>query len=328
MALGDLNGNGKLDAFIANRDASLGTYWPNRIYYNEGGGSFRVEDIPTSPLSDSGPSSGVALGDLDGNGKLDAFVSNGGTTLGINHIYYNKGGGNFDFVAIPESTKASDAVALGDLDGDGDLDAFVVNGYSNNEGSRIYVNNENDGSFRIVDLGNLAPANGIALGDLDGDGNLDAFVANGYNDEPNVVYINETVDFNITPASFDLEEADTSVANRKSIKVALGDLDGDGDLDAFVTNSGQMNRIYENDGKGNFRARDIDTSPLPDRSSRGVVLGDLDGDGDLDAFVTNTSHEANRVYTNDGKGNFRARDIDTSLLSGGNQSIGVALGQF
>ena len=60
--------------------------------------------------------------------------------------------------------------------------------------------------------------------------------------------------------------------DRYSAGVALGDLDGDGDLDAFVVNYGQANRIYINDGAGNFTVEDASDDA---NNSRGVVLGDL-----------------------------------------------------
>ena len=66
--------------------------------------------------------------------------------------------------------------------------------------------------------------------------------------------------------------------------VSLGDVDGDGDLDAFVANSRTGNRVWVNDGSGIFT--DSGQS-LGDHYSHGVTLGDVDGDGDLDAFVAN-----------------------------------------
>jgi len=77
--------------------------------------------------------------------------------------------------------------------------------------------------------------------------------------------------------------------------VALGDLDGDGDLDAFVANYGQANKVWVNNGDGNFTAG----QGLGSAYSYGVALGDLDGDGDLDAFVTNYGGgQANKVWLN------------------------------
>jgi hypothetical protein len=70
-----------------------------------------------------------------------------------------------------------------------------------------------------------------------------------------------------------------------SFGVALGDVDGDGDLDAFVANAnGQANKVWVNDGSGDFSDG---YQGLGNSDSRAVALGDVDGDGDLDAFVVN-----------------------------------------
>jgi len=77
-----------------------------------------------------------------------------------------------------------------------------------------------------------------------------------------------------------------------SYSVALGDIDGDGDLDVVSANSDQGNRIYLNDGQGNFTDSN---QALGDRDCRSVVLADVDNDGDLDIAVANFD-QANRVY--------------------------------
>ena len=75
--------------------------------------------------------------------------------------------------------------------------------------------------------------------------------------------------------------------------VALGDLDCDGDLDAFVVNSGHPNIVWTNDGNGAFTNSG---QALGASGSLSVALGDLDGDGDLDAMVTNCCGQANTVW--------------------------------
>ncbi|MBC7238370.1 MAG: VCBS repeat-containing protein, partial [Chloroflexi bacterium] len=74
--------------------------------------------------------------------------------------------------------------------------------------------------------------------------------------------------------------------------VALGDLDSDGDLDAFLANIGP-DRVWLNDGSGRFEATAQD---LGDDYSTSVALGDLDDDGDLDAVVGNAYGQPNRVW--------------------------------
>ncbi len=137
-------------------------------------------------------------------------------------------------------------------------------------------------------LGSLS-SYGVALGDLDGDGDLDAFVANsGIYGDQNKVWLND--------GTGTFTDSGQSLGNTHSADVALGDLDGDGDLDAFVTNWSDPNKVWLNDGTGDFT--DSGQS-LGSSDSWGVALGDLDGDGDLDAFVANSYGEPNKVWLND-----------------------------
>ncbi len=84
--------------------------------------------------------------------------------------------------------------------------------------------------------------------------------------------------------TFVFEDSGQALGNSDSRSVTLGDLDGDGDLDAMVGNLGQPNTVWTNDGNGTFTNSG---QALGNSFSRSVALGDIDGDGDLDAMVAN-----------------------------------------
>ena len=129
---------------------------------------------------------------------------------------------------------------------------------------------------------------------MDDDGDLDAFVANnGQNKhQPNKMWLND--------GSGSFTNSGQSLGSSLSSDALLGDLDGDGDLDAFVTNrDNQPNKVWINDGSGNF----TEGQSLGASYSLDVELGDVDDDGDLDAFVANEG-QGNKVWINDGSGNF------------------------
>ncbi|MBU1864858.1 MAG: VCBS repeat-containing protein, partial [Actinobacteria bacterium] len=298
LALGDLDGDGDLDAYVANESQ------PNRVWINNGNGVF----TDSGQALGTAASHGVALGDLDGDGDLDAYVAN----TGGNRTWFNDGPGTFTGGQSLGTGNSMDG-ALGDLDGDGDVDAFVGNISVN----RVWLNN-GLGTFTDSgqELGSSTDTYGVALGDLDGDGDLDAYAANGAITigQANRAYFNDGAGV--------FTDGGQAMGDqyRRSRDVALGDLDGDGDLDVFVVNDSQTaNRVWLNDGAGAF----TDSQGLGNSSSRGVGLGDLDGDGDLDAFVVNDDH-AKRVWLNDGTGSF----TDSGQVLTSSNSRGVALGDL
>ncbi len=90
-----------------------------------------------------------------------------------------------------------------------------------------------------------------------------------------------------------LSDSGLTLGNYSSAEVALGDVDGDGDLDAFVASDSEANQVWLNDGSGSFS---LSGNSLGGSYSQDVSLGDLDGDGDLDSFVANNA--PNRVWLN------------------------------
>jgi hypothetical protein len=258
----------------------------------------------------------MSLGDLDGDGDLDAFVGDYG---GPSQVYLNDGTGAYTDTGQAVGTEGTFGVPLGDLDGDGDLDVFEAKG---NGPNRVWWN---DGAGYFTDSGQaLGDSSSFwaALGDLDGDGHLDVFVPNGGASpagQPNKVYFNDG--FGV------FTDSGQELGSESSGSVGLGDLDDDGDLDAFVANAGDnggANRVWINDGTGVF----TDSGQLLGEGvSLVVALGDLDGDRDLDAFVTNYNYpmgEPDEVWINDGTGVF----TQSSQLLGSGVSLGLGVGDL
>ena len=317
-ALGDLDGDGDLDAFIGNTD-----YYgnpENTIWLNDGNGL----------LADSGQRLGssftwsLALGDLDGDGDLDAFAANSEVwDPQPNKVWLNDGYGHYTDNGQILGNSVSRAVALGDLDGDGDLDAFVANGdpgHGGGEPNAVWLNN---GSGQFTDSGQAlgkAVSRDVALGDLDGDGDLDAFIANGDSErvfsEANKVWLNNGY------ALF--TDSGQNLGASISQAVVLGDLDEDGDLDAFVANGGQdmvdgqPDRLWLNSGSALF----TDSGHLMGNdSSFGAAIGDLYADGHLDIFVA-AYHGGNRVWLNDGAANLTLSDPGFAAESAADVTLG------
>ena len=278
VTLGDLDGDGDLDVVVTNA-------LTNTVWLNDGGGNFSPH--PTTPNLEANDSRAVALGDLDGDGDLDAIVANYTVT---DTVWLNDGAGN---LALHSSTPylaggGSKDVDLGDLDGDGDLDAVVATGSYIPQVVRF-----NDGAGNFATFGGFdsSLAEQVALGDLDGDGDLDVVLARP--GQPQTMWLNDG------RGHFSPHPTTPSFGAGDSEAVTLGDLDGDGDLDALVANdSSQPNTVWLNDGAGNLTAHP-DSPDFGAGDSQDAALGDLDGDGDLDALVGDNSDFGTTVWLNE-----------------------------
>jgi predicted lipoprotein with Yx(FWY)xxD motif len=218
-------------------------------------------------------------------------------------------------------------VAFGDLDNDSDLDAFVANQESpDGKGHRVYLN---DGTGQFSDTGQqlIDPSNlsqNPAIGDINGDGKLEVITGA-------TIWLNDGQG-HFTASDEKLELTDVGDAYGLSVKLA--DLNGDGQLDVFGVVQSEKDsriRVYLNDGKGHFR----DTGQ---KSGGGMIasveLGDVNGDGFVDAVTAGwrantvlpdgSDYCPNRVWLNDGKGNFT--DSGQILDEGGRHVHGVAIG--
>jgi hypothetical protein len=181
VALGDLDGDGDLDAVEAN-------HGDGQVTINDGAGNFSNGQTLSAEFSHA-----VALGDLDGDGDLDAFMTDIAFTRDIysHKAWFNDGSGSF-VPGTPIGDRDAHAVALGDVDADGDLDLLTGNmDYGQGQYDELWINNGNGTFYPQHQEINMAHTRGVALGDLDGDGDLDAFFANWWYDEPDWVWFNE-----------------------------------------------------------------------------------------------------------------------------------------
>ncbi|MEM7202343.1 MAG: VCBS repeat-containing protein [Planctomycetota bacterium] len=325
VAQGDLDGDGDLDFVVGGGSVVYGdgssAESPNRLYLNDGRGVF--VDVTAVGLPAGGaPATAIAAVDVDRDGDLDLTLA---VLSGQNLLYLNNGVGVFTdatLTHLPPVTDATLSIAAGDLDGDGDSDLVVGDAYTAPD--RVLLN-DGAGVFAAggaIGSGGWNPTLGLALGDVDGDGNLDVLAAYGVSDiyagaaygRPNRLFLNDGAG-RFTEHSF-------PTASEPSTGVALGDVDGDGDLDAAIANGvinngffvysvaypppASPNRLYINDGAGNFTQAPPGQLPVDADHSRAVAFADIDANGDLDLVFGNASwgdtDAGDSLYLNDGSG--------------------------
>ncbi len=250
------------------------------------------------------PTQSVALGDMDNDGDLDLVVGN---DQAHSAVYLNDGVGNFDWPGSAHyfggSTDQTKGVAVGDADGDGDLDVVTAK-----TGPDVVYFNDGAANFTLTGTFGTGSATQVAVGDLNGDGHSDIATVG----VPNVVYLNDGA------GNFPNTAPYTRTFGSGMYTLAMGDVDNDGDLDLIAGDtvfcnpifcSGGQDIVYLNDGAANFNVtRNFGTGV---DSTYSVAMGDIDADGDLDIVSGNGQSsctfcggEPNVVYLNDGTGAF------------------------
>ena len=311
-AAGDVDLDGGVDllvfdgthlSLLISQEGQLGQFGRAKVIKNLGG---------------DGQFGSVTLGDLNNDGRLDGIITGccgrqftfkpQGGIPSISWVWINvldESGNLTSYASVLSAldSLAMRSIALGDLDGDDDLDLFAavlapIQSQNTDPADRIL---HNDGLGNFTDSGQRlgdTDSTAVALGDLDSDGDLDALVGT---EREAVVWINQGGIQGGQEGIFAL--AGQKISGNKIRAVFLSDLDGDGDLDALIAEIRQA-IIWWNDGQAAFIR-----SNQHFRYSRrhGLAIGDFNGDGRPDIFSAEYSKDYS-IWYNQGDGTFQTSD--------------------
>jgi len=272
----DYDNDGWMDIYLVN-SGRCDFYAPNpplrnALYRNNRDGTFTDVTEGTGVLG-SGYGMGVAVGDYDGDGFPDIYV----TQYGHNILYHNNGNGTFTDVTQKAGIAApgwSSSAVWFDFDNDGRLDLFVCRFVDfDKEKNKFCGNNETGERYYCI--------------------------PRVYNSMPSWLFHNNG-DGTFTDVS---KESGIAASLGKAWGVVASDIDNDGNLDLFVANDTVPNFLFQNIGNGKFKeigveagvAYSADGRP---RSGMGVDSADYDQDGRVDLFVANVDHEMYSLYHN------------------------------
>lgn len=271
---------------------------PCRYYRNQQDGTFRDE---TATARVPGPSyaMGAAVGDVDGDGRADLFV----TGWREQRLYRNEGGGRFADITADAGLSSnlwSTAAAFADLDQDGDLDLYVANYLDFDPSLAPYC---------------AAP-----------DGRRDYCGPEDFAAQPDRLYLNNG-DGTFTDIS---SAAGIALPDGRGLGVLIADLTGDRLLDLFVANDGSACRLFENQGKMRFKdvgeARGVAFDGQGNAlAGMGTARGDVEGDGRLDLVVSNFYDRSTITFQGLGNGTYRDASASLGLTAATRRVLGFGV---
>jgi len=263
--------------------------------------------------------SSTAFADIDGDNDLDVIIS--GKNRPRKHVsilYCNDGNGNYsekkdsNFAGL-----AFGCAAFADIDNDNDPD-LLISGYNKNymPQTKMYTNDGKGNFSEIPDTPIINVANSSCVfGDVDDDNDLDMLITGSDHLDKSVtkLYINN--------GTGQYSEASNTQFNAvKEGTCHFADIDGDNDLDLFVTGLIELpnlllessTTLYKNDGKGNYK--EVNMPLFTNIAIDDIAFADVDADNDLDAIITGynknymPSSPFTGLYLNNGNGAFTIKD--------------------
>jgi hypothetical protein len=289
----DYDNDGWMDIYLVN-SGRCDFYDPrpplrNALYKNNRDGTF-TDVTEKAGLQGGGYGMGAAVGDYDGDGLPDLYL----TQYGRSVLYHNEGNGKFTDVTEKAGVGApgwSSSAVWFDYDNDGRLDLFVCQFVDFSKEKNLFCGNAQTGERYYC-------------------------IPRGYNPAPSRLFHNNG-DGTFTDVS---KESGISEHLGKAWGVVATDVDNDGRMDLFVANDTMPNFLFANRGKGKFEEIGTEAGVAYDeggraRSGMGVDSADYDQDGWMDLFVANIDHEKYSLYHNGHDGSFKDVSASNGIAS-------------